>query len=249
MLSILPAAVWAFALVGWMITDEIGSVEGWTGIGAVVGLVVVAFTTKIELLSLGACIGLWVAGVLYPLIRLGMINRANLQIDVEIMESAYRQLDEKNNDIGAKVQLARVLYKRGAHATAIGLLAEAVQSGPEGMDQEARTLRIWQSLHGESPKGRKIRCLRCGGLTPANERYCRKCTGPVLIYEAGGLNVLRTAPLKMFYVWLITVSLVILAPGFAVALPFPVAAACILALVLLAVLLMHRTARGAVGQG
>ncbi|MFN8139164.1 MAG: hypothetical protein U0R49_05150 [Fimbriimonadales bacterium] len=246
---ILPAAIWIFSLVGWMIQDEIGPLEGWISIGVVLGLVVMAFTSKNETFSLISATSLWLGGAIYPFVKIAHTNRENLKIDVELMQAAYSQLDQKNNNVGAKVQLAKLLYKRGAYAHAIHLLTEATSAAPELLDEERRTLRMWESLHGKVAESRQIRCPKCSKLTPGTERYCRGCTGPVLIYAAGGLNVMSTAPMKMFYIWAAAVSIIVLVPGLAMTLPAGVAIGCILAVVAVALILILRASKNAIGDG
>lgn len=228
-----------------MITDEVGAVEGWVGIGIVIGLQVLAFTATKEFVSAGSAASLWLAGVIYPFVRVGLTNRANLQIDVDIMEAAYRQLDEKQTNVGAKVQLAKVLHRRGQYISALTLLTDAVEASGDGLEDEKRVLRNWESQHGKASRSRRVRCPRCNAMTPGSERYCRNCAGPVLIYLAGGLNILSTAPLKMFYIWAAAVCMVIVAPGLAMTLPLPVAIGSIVGIVLIALYLMYRSGRSA----
>jgi len=241
--SMIPAIIWVASIIGWMIADEVGTFEGLFSIGLVFGLCVLAVTTSEVMVSMSACFSLLIAGAIYPLVKYHLNQRAHLMIDIDIMRSAYRQLDTKATNVGAKVQLARMCYKRGVIGPAVAIMREAVESAPNVLEDEKRTLNAWESLHGKSVAEREVRCTKCFATNAPNTRYCKKCGTALLINLAGGGKALDGTPLRVFWVWLVAVSTLVMAPGLAIALPLGFAVPAIIALLILSALLLYRILR------
>ncbi len=241
--SMIPAAAWVVSIIGWMISDEIGNVEGFFSIGLVFGLCVLAVTTSHVAIAMAACFSLLVAGGMYPLVRGQLNRRAHLMIDLDIMRSAYRQLDTKNTNVGAKVQLARMCYKRGMVGSAVALMDEAVGVAPNLLEDERRTLESWRALHGKTVSQRDVRCPKCNATNKPSERYCQHCKVALLINLAGGGQVLKGTPLKVFWLWLVAVASLVVAPALAFSLAAAYAVPAILGLLTLSGLVLYRILR------
>lgn len=244
LLTLLPAALWTVTLVGWMITDEIGVFEGIFGIGAVLALLFVSAQAKEPVFGILAVLALVTAGILYPLIRSAISSRAHLQIDMDLMWSAYRLLDNKRTNVGAKVQLAKLCYKRGLIAPAVALLRDAIDVAPDLLKDERKTLRLWESelAHtGTTPN--YLQCPRCRHHNAINSRYCRHCGSAILLHLAGGSWIQNTLLLNAFYIWAITSAALILVPYALHALSPVYASLVIFAILAMSLLLFYRILR------
>lgn len=241
--SMIPAVAWMVSIVGWMISDEVGSLEGSFSIGLVFSLCILAITTTEVMVSMAASFSLLIAGAIYPLVRVHLHRRAHLMIDMDIMRSAYRQLDARSTNVGAKVQLAKICYKRRLIGPALALMKEAVADAPTALQDEKRTIEVWEAMHGRSLSARDIHCPRCSAPNKPSERYCRRCKSALLIGLARGGQLMDGTPLRVFWVWVIAVATLILAPALAIILPRGVAIPSILALLVLSGLLLYRILR------
>lgn len=241
--SMIPAVAWTVSIVGWMISDEVGSLEGTFSIGLVFSLCVLAITTTEVMVSMAACFSLLIAGAIYPLVKVHLHRRAHLMIDLDIMRSAYRQLDAKSTNVGAKVQLAKMCYKRGLIGPALALMKEAVADAPTALQDEKRTVDVWESMHGKSLSDREIRCPRCSATNKPSERYCRHCKSALLINLAGGGQLMNGTPLRVFWVWVVAVATLIVAPALAIVLPPTYSIPAMAGLLLLSAIVLYRILR------
>ncbi|MCH8273983.1 MAG: zinc ribbon domain-containing protein [Armatimonadetes bacterium] len=243
-LAIGPAAAWIVSIAGWMITDDVGLFEGLFGIGTVFGLFILAISTAEPFLSMAAVTALVIAAVLYPLVRVALYTRAHVRIDIELMWSAYRLLDAKRTNVGAKVQLAKMCYKRGLNGPAIALLKAAVESAPEMLKDERKVLRLWESEHGPKVAQYDVRCPKCGRPNAATSRYCRKCGTAHLIQLAGGTWLGSGVALRAFWIWVVSVAAFVLAPALAVTLPPVVAIMSVVGVLVVSGVMFFRVLRG-----
>ncbi len=244
LLALIPATLWTVTLVGWMITDEIGVIEGIFGISAVLALLFITAQTKEPLFGITAVLALAVAGILFPFFQRAMSSRAHLQIDMDLMWAAYRLLDAKRTNVGAKVQLAKLCYKRGLLTPAIALLRDAVESAPELLKDEKKVLRIWESEQARAGSAQNVlQCPKCHFNNTVNSRYCRHCGSAILLHLAGGSWIQNNLVLNAFYIWAITVAALILAPYALHTLPPIYAALAIFVILTMSTLLFYRLLR------
>jgi hypothetical protein len=242
--ALFPAALWVVTLVGWMITDEIGMLEGIFGISAVLALLFITAQVKEPFFGMMAVLALMVAGILYPVIRSAMSSRAHLQIDMDLMWAAYRLLDARRTNVGAKVQLAKLCYKRGLTASAIALLRDAVDSAPELLKDEKKVLQLWESEQARmGPTPSFLQCPKCLSPNTINSRYCRHCGVAILLHLAGRSWIQNTILLNAFYIWAITVAALVLVPYALHALPPVYAAIAIILILVMSTLLFYRILR------
>jgi hypothetical protein len=231
-ISIFPAALWVVTIVGWLIGEEIGTFEGTFAIGLVFGLALLAIRSSDPMISLAACVSLVISGGVFPFIRTALNRREHLMIDIGQMKSAYRQLDAKATNVGAKVQLAKMCYRRGLHSSAMALMEEAVSAAPDLLEDEKRMLRTWESEHGPTAKERDVRCPKCMAMNRSSVRYCKRCGTALLISLAGGAALLRGEPLRVFWMWTIAAAVLVVCPALALTLE-PVPAILAVSLILL----------------
>lgn len=241
--AIIPTAVWVVAIVGWLIADEVSPIEGIIALLMVVGIYILVVKADEPMVSLGAAMGLIVGGALYPLTRSALNARAHIKIDVDMMKAAYRMLDAKEANVGAKVQLSKLCYKRGLIGPAIALLDDAVNSAPALLEDERKLLTKWQSDH-KHLQSRELRCPRCTAVNPAANRYCQRCGTATLLKLAGGGLILSGTPLKAFWIWVLTVSALVGVPFLASSLSPGLAALTIVLVFLASGLLFYRILRG-----
>lgn len=83
-----PLLLWISALVQWIIANEIELLSGLLGIGAGLGLGIVAMSPPIPALQPLAFLTIWGTVALFPFVRAGLNQRELRGVDLHAMERA-----------------------------------------------------------------------------------------------------------------------------------------------------------------
>lgn len=238
-----PVVLWVMTLVSWMIQDELNPLEGALAIGMIVGLCFMGIASRIEWVAYGLLVGMIGGGVMLPLIRRRLHESAHAKIDVETIAQCYRSLDSNYRNIGAKVQLSRMCYRRKLYGPAMALMAEVISEAGEAIDSEKWTLSIWEKDHGRDLANHRIRCPKCLSWNAPSIRYCGHCGAAVLLLmsqgQLGRWVVLRGA----LWLWVIALAFLALSPYIVVTFSPMVAGAVIVLGLLLSGFLFVRILR------
>lgn len=201
-----PIAVWVFALLGWAIMGEIDALFGV--VGAMLG---VALGGAIMLhpnpdLKPYLVFGVFSLVAVFPSLRSMVQKRELAMIDIESIERAYEQLEERPDGFGPKLRIARLIFPRGLRAHAIVIAEEALKPFPRSMvEDELRQVRLWKaSTHPQDY--RPLRCLECGTESPVGTLFCRKCRAPIMLQYAKGAWTGKRAARRLLAAWVASMA-------------------------------------------
>jgi ribosomal protein L40E len=197
--------VWIISLVHWTIQGEVDAPFGILGIivGLGLGIAVISPPAGAEYLTPIIAVAVAASVALYVPIR-SAINRHELvAIDMEAIERAYRQLEERPNNVGAKFKIAKLVYGRGLHGHAITLADDALKTMPEDFfGEEHKLVDMWKRQGPDTASFRALPCVECGSSNPPGELYCKKCGSKFLLDQAKGRWVGRAMVRKLLAVWI-----------------------------------------------
>ncbi|HXH60893.1 MAG TPA: hypothetical protein VNI20_05995 [Fimbriimonadaceae bacterium] len=186
-LAIPPTAVWVYALVGWMLMGEMDTALGVVGIFVAFGVGFVAAVPPVPVLAPIALAVLYLALIVFPVVKRQLDRQALIKIDVEQIERVYEMIAQKPNNAMLKFKLADALYTRGLVGHAVKIAEESLEGAPkDAFRNEYRTLERWKRAVRDPSHYRPIRCLRCGQSNGAGEVHCSRCGAPYLSEYARG---------------------------------------------------------------
>lgn len=219
--------VWIVSMVHWTIQAEIDTALGLMGIilGLGLGILVInppagsEYVTPLIMVAVVCSVALFV-----PLRN--VINRHELvAIDMDAIDRAYRQLEERPNNVGAKFKIAKLIYARGLHGHAIKLADDALQNMPQDFfAEEHKMVDMWKRSGHDAASFRALPCVECGTSNPPGDLYCNKCGAKFLLDQAKGRWIGRAMVRKLMAGWVAMLGVFVGIPISATALP-PVAAA------------------------
>ena len=219
--------VWILSMVHWTIQAEIDTGFGIIAIIFGVGLGFLVFNPPAGNDFISPLITLTVVGsvVLFVPLR-SIINQHELvAIDMDAIDRAYRQLEERPNNVGARFKIAKLIYARGLHGHAIKLADDALQNMPQDFfAEEHKMVESWKRAGHDAATFRALSCVECGASNPPGELYCKKCGAKFLLDQAKGKWIGKAMVRKLMAVWVAMLGVFVGIPVSAVALP-PIAAA------------------------
>jgi len=218
--------VWVISLLHWTIQGEIELPFGILGItfGLLLGILVInpppgkEFIVPLIAVAVICTIALWVP------MRSIINNHELVAIDMDAIERAYDQLEERPNNVGAKFKIAKLVYHRGLHGHAIKLADEALQNMPaDFFTEEHKLVDQWKRQAHDTASFRALPCVECGMSNPPGELYCKRCGAKFLLDQAKGRWIGRAMIRKLIAVWVALLGVFVGIPTAMAALP-PIAA-------------------------
>lgn len=145
------------------------------------------FKPPIPILSPVLCVVSYLTVLAYPSMK-NLFNKAQLvQIELDILHNAYSGLQQKPDNVGLRLKVARLIYARGLVGPAIVLAENTLKGLPVGpFDAEQKMLNDWKIQVGNVSSFRSLPCLECGYANGAGEITCKKCGAPFLLHYAQG---------------------------------------------------------------
>ena len=214
--------VWIMSLLHWTIQGEIDAPFGILGItiGLALGAIAISPPKNNEMLTPIIAVAVVSTVALYIPIR-SAINRHELvAIDMDAIERAYQQLEERPNNVGARFKIAKLVYGRGLHGHAIKLADEALKNMPDDFfAEEHKLVDMWKRQAHDTASFRALPCVECGTSNPPGELYCRKCGAKFLLDQAKGRWIGRTMIRKLMAVWIALLGVFVGIPTCFAALP------------------------------
>jgi ribosomal protein L40E len=163
---------------------------------------------------------------LFVPIRNALANHELVAIDMEAIDRAYKQLEDRPNNVGAKFKIAKLVYKRGLHGHAIAVADDALKGMPEDtFGEEHKLVGQWKRQEHDEGSFEPVPCKECGAYNPPGEVFCRRCNAPFLLDHVKGRWFGRDTARKLTAVWIALMGLFV---GLPVAAALPVVAAVIL---------------------
>jgi len=210
----IPIAVWVIAMVHWTVQGELDIVVLIAGFFAAIGLGYATMNPPDPAWS-PVLFGLVVASIaLFPIARVAFARRALEAMEVERAEQAYAYLRVSQNDLGARMKLARVLFAKGFVGEAIKIAEPALQGLPRRLvADEIREFEAWRYQARDPALFRGTACLNCRTMNAPGEIYCSNCGAPFLLdalrgpFSRGGLGR------KLVAAWVLAILLFIGIPA------------------------------------
>ena len=214
--------VWIMSLLHWTIQGDIDLPWGILGIGLglALGVLVITPPAGSEYLAPVVAVVVIASVALYVPIR-SVINRHELiAIDMDAIDRAYQQLEERPNNVGARFKIAKLVYGRGLHGHAIKLADEALKNMPEDFfSEEHKLVDQWKRQSHDTASFRALPCVECGSSNPPGELYCHKCGAKFLLDQAKGRWIGRAMIRKLLAVWVALLGVFVGIPTALAALP------------------------------
>ena len=196
--------VWIISLLHWTIQGEVDTAFGVVGIIVGLGLGVAVINPPAGSEYLTPVIALAVASsvALYVPIRSAISRHELVSIDMDAIDRAYAQLEERPNNVGARFKIAKLVYGRGLHGHAIKVADDALKNMPEDFfGEEHKLVDQWKRQTHDTASFRALPCVECGTSNPPGELYCRKCGAKFLLDQAKGRWIGRAMVRKLMAVW------------------------------------------------
>lgn len=183
----IPLTIWILSMVQWIISGELDGLTGFVGIASAAVIAGTIFKPPIPVLSPLLCVVSYLTVLAYPSMK-NLFNHAQLvQIELDILHNAYSGLQEKPDNVGLRLKVARLIYGRGLVGPAIVLAESTLKNLPVGpFDAEQKMLNDWKQQIGNVSTFRSLPCLECGFTNSAGEISCKKCGAPFLLHYAQG---------------------------------------------------------------
>jgi ribosomal protein L40E len=214
--------VWIMSLLHWTIQGEIDTPFGILGMGLGLGLGILVISPPVGSEYLTPVVAVFVVAsvALYVPIRSAVNRHELVAIDMDAIERAYDQLEERPNNVGARFKIAKLVYGRGLHGHAIKLADEALKSMPEDFfAEEHKIVDVWKRQAHDTASFRALPCVECGSSNPPGELYCRKCGAKFLLDQAKGRWIGRAMVRKLMAVWVALLGVFVGIPTSLAALP------------------------------
>ena len=234
--------VWILSMVHWTIQAEIDTGFGIIAIIFGIGLGFLVFNPPAGNDFISPLVTLTVVASVILFIPLrSLINRHELvAIDMDAIDRAYRQLEERPNNVGARFKIAKLIYQRGLHGHAIKLADDALQNMPQDFfAEEHKMVDMWKRAGHDADTFKALSCVECGAHNPPGELYCKGCGAKFLLDQAKGKWIGRAMVRKLMAVWVAMLGVFVGIPVSAVALPPAFAAIAICGLAILVVVTLY----------
>ncbi len=199
----IPVTLWIVSLVHWMIQGDVDFVWGMVGIFLSFVLGILTMTPPRPEMAPYMLLGVVLTTVLFPIFRSSLNRRALDSVDIEAIEDAYEMLRLKPDNHIVRFKFAKLLYKRGLHASALKFAEQAMGSMPaSAFFEEHRMVEGWKrSLKSRGPMETTIVCLECGTANELGVFVCARCRSEFLIDHVRGRWVGRNMARKLLAVW------------------------------------------------
>lgn len=218
--------VWIMSLLHWTIQGDIDLPFGIVGIalGLGMGILVISPPPGAEYLTPLVAVVVVSSVALYVPIRSAISKHELISIDMDAIDRAYGQLEERPNNVGARFKIAKLVYARGLHGHAIKVADEALQNMPaDFFGEEHKLVEMWKRQSHDTASFRALPCVECGTSNPPGELYCKKCGAKFLLDQAKGRWIGRAMVRKLMAVWIALLGVFIGIPTSLAVLP-PIAA-------------------------
>jgi hypothetical protein len=184
----IPVAIWTVSLIQWMITQDVDGLSGFFGVCLGIVLAILTFKPPEPIWSPICFAVVCLTVLLFPVVRAGIDKRALISIDLDTLAKAYRTLEERPDNLGARMKVARLVYNRGLNSHAVGLAERALKGLPESLfTDEYKLLATWRLAGGPGGiRPQMLPCLECGLPNPPGELHCARCGAPFLLHHARG---------------------------------------------------------------
>lgn len=226
-----PIALWVYSLISWTIMGEIDALFGIVGAFLGIALGVAIMLQPHPSLAPYLVASVFTLVLVFPYLRSVLTRRELAQIDIESIERAYEQLDERPDGFGPKMRIARLIYGRGLRGHAITLAEEALKPFPRSfVEDDLRQVRIWKAT-AIPDDFHPIRCLECGKENPSGTLFCLRCHSRILLRYARGSWSGKRSARRLLAAWIASMAGLVGIPLAGIALP-PVAASVVVTFLL-----------------
>lgn len=231
-LTWIPVAIMVVSIIQWMIGGELDPITGLIGLGAAIGLGLIAMRPMVPI---HAPIALFVAlgtVVVYPFLKATMHIRELRSFEVDELERAYSLLGQQPANPLPKFRIARQLYTLGLAGHAIKIAEPVMSQLPQNLfHEEHRIWRQWQYTQLTPSQTAPISCNECGHKNDAGRTHCFQCGAPHLLNRFRGRILPKAHGRKILAAW---TALVLLLVGLPFAGALPVAGAILVVICSLA---------------
>lgn len=209
-------------MVHWMITADIDTAYGVISITIAIALGVLVFNppkndSTISFLVTAAVIA---SVALFVPMRSVLNRHALVTIDMDAIDRAYKQLEERPNNVGARFKIAKMIYQRGIWGHAIKIAEEALKGMPEEFfGEEHKLVESWRRQNPGKEIYGPLGCIECGLNNKPGELYCRRCGARFLLDQAKGRWIGKTLARKLMAGWIAMMGVFVGIPVAATALP------------------------------
>ncbi len=216
----IPVSIWVLSMVWWTIQGDVETGFGLLSIGVGITLGVLTVAPPVPSLSPLLFLLVVLTVIMFPFVRAQLTKHALAQIDIEEVESAYSQLQQRPDNLGAAMKLARVLHTRGMVGPAIAVAENALSGANPGLfREELRMVSVWKNHLRSSDPIQPLPCLRCGNENAPGTCFCASCGAPYLLDHAKGKWVGSGTATRLIASWLAAVLILAGIPMTAAALP------------------------------
>ncbi len=201
-----PIAIWVYALISWSVMGEIDALFGVVGAMFGIALGVAIMLQPNPRIAPFLVTGVFTLVALFPWLRSMTQKRALAMIDIESIERAYEQLQERPDGFGPKLRIARLIHTRGLRGHAIVLAEEALKPFPKSIvEDDLRQVRLWKSGSRQEDFA-PIDCLDCGKENPVGTLFCSRCRSPILLGYAKGSWTGKKAARRLLASWVASMA-------------------------------------------
>lgn len=182
----IPISIAVVSLIGWMIQGDVDVLVGFLGISIAVGMGVLSFVSKSETLPIFLLFGSISLIVLVPIARKQRETRELAALEIDQLARAYENLAKEPGNVAAKLRIAKLLWNKGVHGSAIALADGVLQFVPKDVfAEELAMVKRWKAIAPPVPPT-PISCVSCGTENAPGELYCQKCGDQILLHYARG---------------------------------------------------------------
>jgi len=213
-----PVCIAVMTLIGWIIQAEIDATAGALGIALSVGIGAVAFISPDPATAPSLLLAAISMLVLFPVGRSFREKREMALLDLEQMERAYEMLAKNQNDVGAKLKIAKMLQRRGNTGNAVEVAEAALKGMPHDLfTEELRMIAMWKrtGFFHTLP----VVCVTCLARNQGGSVFCYRCGAPVMLHFAKGQWVHPALMRRLLLGWMACVIPIIGIPVAATNLP------------------------------
>ena len=214
--------IWILSLLHWTIQGDIDTAFGFIGIllGVGLGILVLNPPKGNEFIAPLIMFAVIISVALFVPMR-NVISRHELvAIDMDAIERAYHQLEERPNNVGARFKIAKLAYSRGLHGHAIKVADEALKNmPPDFFGEEHKIVDSWKRQGHDAATFRALPCVECGMSNPPGELYCKRCGAKFLLDQAKGRWIGRAMIRKLMAGWVALLGICVGIPTSVAALP------------------------------
>jgi len=198
------AAYWIMMLFGRMVMAEIDFLTGSMGIGIVLGMSYMTVNPAIPILQPISIGGLFLSGIMIPVLRVAYLRREVKDADIEGVEKGYEGLVFRPNNASAKIRIARHLYNLGVRGHAMVIGENTIDELPRKyFPDEYRMIDIWRQHPPAASEFNPIPCVECGQMNEPGQIHCVNCGSRFLLDRVKGKIMSSTLGRKVLGAWIV----------------------------------------------